>query len=369
MGCNQAALPIVISKENSMTDVYQRLAAHLDRLPAGFPATESGVELRILKRLFTPEEAEIAQGLTLTPEPAEEIARRLERDPAGLDPELERMSRKGLIFRTPRGGRLHYMAAQFVIGIWEYHVNDLSEELIRDVNEYIPHLMRKAWLGRDTKQLRVIPVSQSVSAEMAVMPYDQAEAIIRRQSKIVVSPCICRREHQMMGKGCGKPLEVCLSFGAGAHFYEENGLGRAISQEEAVGLLQVGLEAGLVLQPGNAQKPANICMCCGCCCQILKNLNALEQPARAVAANYFAAVDAERCTACGSCADRCQMRAITVAESARIDRERCIGCGLCVTACDFQALSLLPKPEEDRYVPPVNLFQTYLKMARERGLA
>ena len=351
-----------------MSDVYQRLAAHLDRLPAGFPATESGVELRILKRLFTPEEAGIALGLTLAPEPPEEIARRLARDPAGLAPELERMSRKGLIFRTHRGGRLHYMAAQFVIGIWEYHVNDLSEELIRDVNEYIPHLMRKAWLGRDTKQLRVIPVSQSVSAEMAVMPYDQAEAIIRRQSKIVVSPCICRREHQMMGKGCGKPLEVCLSFGAGAQFYEENGLGRAISAEEAVELLKVGLEAGLVLQPGNAQKPANICMCCGCCCQILKNLNALEQPARAVAANYFAAADAERCTACGSCADRCQMRAITVAESARIDRERCIGCGLCVTACDFQALSLLPKPEGDRYVPPVNLFQTYLRMARERGL-
>jgi ferredoxin len=173
----------------------------------------------------------------------------------------------------------------------------------------------------------------------------------------------------MMGKGCGKPLEVCLSFGAGAHFYEENGLGRAISQEEAVGLLQVGLEAGLVLQPGNAQKPANICMCCGCCCQILKNLNALEQPARAVASNYFAAVDPETCTGCGSCADRCQMRAITVTDCARVDPERCIGCGLCVTACDFQALSLLPKPEEDRYVPPVNLFQTYLKMARERGLA
>jgi ferredoxin len=63
------------------------------------------------------------------------------------------------------------------------------------------------------------------------------------------------------------------------------------------------------------------------------------------------------------------MRAITVAESARIDGERCIGCGLCVTACDFQAVSLLPKPEGDRYVPPVNLFQTYLRMARERGLA
>jgi electron transport complex protein RnfB len=47
-------------KETTMTDVYKKLAKHLDNLPAGYPSTESGVELRILKRLFTPEEAEIA---------------------------------------------------------------------------------------------------------------------------------------------------------------------------------------------------------------------------------------------------------------------------------------------------------------------
>jgi electron transport complex protein RnfB len=41
-------------------EVYERLARHLDQLPAGFPKTESGVELRILKRLFTEEEAELA---------------------------------------------------------------------------------------------------------------------------------------------------------------------------------------------------------------------------------------------------------------------------------------------------------------------
>ena len=40
-----------------MTDVYQDLARHLDNLPAGFPRTETGVEIRILKRLFTPREA------------------------------------------------------------------------------------------------------------------------------------------------------------------------------------------------------------------------------------------------------------------------------------------------------------------------
>ena len=49
-------------------DIYQRLAKHLDKLPGGFPATESGVELRLLRRLFTPEQAELAPYLTLIPE-------------------------------------------------------------------------------------------------------------------------------------------------------------------------------------------------------------------------------------------------------------------------------------------------------------
>lgn len=350
-----------------MTDVYTRLAHHLDSLPAGFPATASGVEIRILKRLFTEAEAEIAARLIMMPEPAAAIAARTGRDAAVLEPMLERMSKKGLIFRSTKSGLKHYMAAQFVIGIWEYHLNDLDEALIRDVNEYLPVLMKKEWVRQDTKQLRVIPIAKSIAAGMSVMPYEAAEEIIGKQSKIVVSPCICRREHEMVGKGCGKPLEVCLSFGAGAAFYEENGLGRAISREEALDVLKTGLEAGLVLQPGNAQKPANICMCCGCCCQVLKNLKSLDSPAKAVHTNYFAAVTPESCTACGACEAECQMDAITVADTAEVDLNRCIGCGICVPACPSEAISLRQKDAADRYVPPRNTFETYLNMARERG--
>jgi NAD-dependent dihydropyrimidine dehydrogenase PreA subunit len=54
-------------------DVYKRLAKHLDELPAGYPETESSVELRILRRLFTPEEAELALPTTLIPEEARVI--------------------------------------------------------------------------------------------------------------------------------------------------------------------------------------------------------------------------------------------------------------------------------------------------------
>ena len=223
-----------------MTDVYKRLAKHLDNLPTGYPSTASGVELRILRRLFTPEEAEIAMTLTMMPEPAAGIAERTGRDAAALAETLAEMSRKGLIFRMSKGDKTLYSAAQFVIGIWEYHLNSLDEGLIRDVNEYMPTLMQKGLLSAKTQQLRVVPVAKSVSAEMAVMPYEAAEEIINKQSKIVVSPCICRKEQKMIGKGCDKPEEVCLAFGAGAYYYEQNGLGRSIDKAEALDILKAG---------------------------------------------------------------------------------------------------------------------------------
>ena len=47
-----------------MKDVYKRLRQRLDDLGTGFPATESGVEIRILKKLFTEEEADLFAHLT-----------------------------------------------------------------------------------------------------------------------------------------------------------------------------------------------------------------------------------------------------------------------------------------------------------------
>jgi len=349
-----------------MDTVYQKLARHLDNLPGGFPATDSGVELRILKRLFTPDEAEIAASMTLLLEPAAAVAQRLGREASEMEQALHQMSKKGLIIRSDQGGRNQYMAAQFVVGIWEYHVNDLDEQLIRDFNEYVPYLM-KTQLDLKTQQLRVVPISASVSAEMRVLPYEQAEKIIQSQSKILVAPCICRKEQKMIGKGCDKPEETCLIFAGAAHYYEGNRIGRVIDREEALEILQEGMEAGLVLQPGNSQKPVNICMCCGCCCQILKNLKMTDKPARYACTSYFADVITDACNACGLCAARCQMDAIQVQETAVVDRERCIGCGLCVAACEFNAIKLYEKSADDKWVPPRNIVETYINIARERG--
>jgi len=351
-----------------MADVYERLATHLDNLPASYPATDSGVELRILKRLFTPEEAEAALALTMFPESADAIAKRLGKDETDIEKLYYSMSKKGLINRSGKE-QYKYMAAHFIVGIWEYHVNTLDEELIQDFNEYLPQIWEKRWIKQKTQNLRVIPVSKSITVEMNVMPYEEAESIIKKQSKIVVAPCICRKEQNMAGHGCDRPLETCLTLGAGALFYEQNGIGRSISQEEALSILNEGIEAGLVLQPSNSQNPFVICMCCGCCCLVLKNLNRLPEPARVANTNYYVTVSENDCTGCGNCEDICQMGAIIVkSESAVVNLARCIGCGLCVARCEFNATTLVKKEESEIYAIPANTVEQYMNMARERGL-
>jgi Na+-translocating ferredoxin:NAD+ oxidoreductase subunit B len=346
--------------------VYEALAGHLDRLPAGFPRTSSGVEMRILRRLFTPEEGELAQLLTVKPESAEQIAERTEKDAEALGVELESMARKGLIFRYRRGDQVQYMAAQFLVGIWEYHVNDLDPELIKDFNEYLPQFFDQS-MKLKTPQLRTIPIARALPVEQRIMGYEKAREIVMQHEQIVVAPCICRKEHQIMGEGCNRPLESCLVFGTGAQFYADNGLGRPIAHEEALRILDEAENNGLVLQPSNSQKAVNICTCCGCCCQILKNLKRLPNPAQHAASNYFARVDQALCSSCGVCLERCQMEAIELKETAKVQLSRCIGCGLCVPTCPEEAVALVAKPEADRSTPPVQFFQTYQRIAMERS--
>ena len=349
-------------------DVYERLAAFLDSLPAGFPRTESGVEIRILKRLFTKEEAALACHLVMWPEPVDTIAQRVNKPVSELADVLYEMSRKGLIGRSDRSEGPMYTAAQYVIGIWEYHVNTLDEGLIKDMNEYIPFLF-DAMTQIKTQQLRTIPIGASLEGQGAVMPYEDARQLIEKQRKILVAPCICRKEHTMIGKGCGKLKEACLVFSSGAYFYEKNGIGRSITKEEALDILRQAEEQGLVLQPSNAQRIMNICLCCGDCCQVLKAIKRYPKPAEFVHSNYYATVRADECIACEICLERCQMDAIQMKDDvAEIDPDRCIGCGLCVTTCGTQAIDLIRKDEKDCHVPPADIVETYMRIAQERGL-
>ncbi|MCP3944414.1 MAG: 4Fe-4S dicluster domain-containing protein [Desulfobacteraceae bacterium] len=353
-----------------MEDVYKKLAVHLDNTPGGYPASESGVELRILKQLFTPKEAELDLSLVMMPESVDTIAQRADKSPEQILPILIEMGQKGLIIHLNRDGQDSFMLAQFVVGIWEYQVNRLTPELIADFNEYVPDLI-KTMDKTKTQQLRVVPVTQSVTTELNIMDHEHLEALIKTQSKILIAPCICRKEHTMINEGCGKMEEACLIFGGGAFIYESRGIGRTISQEEAIEIVKKGISQGLVAQPSNSIKPINICLCCDCCCQILSNIKKTSAPARIVNSNYQATVDQELCTGCQVCEDICPMDAIQMDEEnilAKTDTDRCIGCGLCVTVCEFDAMALKNKENEEQWEPPQTIADTYMNIAKEKGL-
>lgn len=347
-------------------DIYQKLAKHLDNLPGGFPPSETGVELRILKKLFTPEEAELAISAGLIPEEARVIAKRAKIDPAEAETRLAELAGKGLIFSIVREGRpTLYMAAQYVIGIWEYHVNELDEELVRDMNEYIPTLFNlETWEAHP--QLRTIPVEKSLEAGHEVLAYEQAREIVKGHRRYAVAPCICRKEHQLVGEGCDKLMDACLIFGWGAEYYIRNGLGREIDEAECLEIIDQADKEGLVLQPSNAQKIVNICCCCGDCCQVLKSLKRHPRPGELAATPFVAVHDPAECISCGVCVERCQMEAFELlGDDLLYKPERCIGCGLCVSTCPTDSLSLERKAEPPE--PPRNMYEAGKKLARARG--
>lgn len=354
--------------EDMSKDVYIRLREQLDQYSIGFPATESGVEIQILRRLFTEEAAEMYLQLSMLMENPVEVAKRTGRDPEGTATLLEQMAEDGLIFRVRKGDTVKYGAAPYVVGIYEYQVKTMDRELARLMEDYYNEAFAEK-SATQTVPMRTIPVNQAIDVVWPVVPYDDAREIIKSKDKLAVAKCICRVQQGLLGQACDKPVEVCLMAGSHADYYVEKGMGRWITQEEAIQILDDCEKAGLVPQPFNAQNPGGMCNCCGDCCGMLRILNRHPKPVDIVIANYFAEVDPELCVGCEVCLDRCQMNAVTIGDDdvAHVNLDRCIGCGLCVSTCATEAMKLRAKPKEERKEPPEKAQTTMMELALKRG--
>jgi Pyruvate/2-oxoacid:ferredoxin oxidoreductase delta subunit len=301
------------------------------------------------------------------PETASAIASRIEMTPETLSPILEKMSKKGLIFRSSKGAHRRYHLVPLAEGMWEFHLNSIDLNDLHNLHEYFDTFFQKGWYATPTTQHRIIPVAQSLPSDLEILPYEQAESIIQGHERIAVARCICRKEMQMLGKGCDHPSEVCLIFDSGADFYVENGLAREITQDEALQILKTAMDSGLVLQPGNGQKIWCICMCCSCCCMILRALQKMERPAEVVHSNFYAQIENAKCISCGLCEEKCPMNAIrTGSDFPEVNRNRCIGCGVCVGNCSESVIQLRQKDEQNRYVPPENAIEMTMRVLQER---
>ncbi|MFX0072130.1 MAG: 4Fe-4S binding protein, partial [Candidatus Hermodarchaeota archaeon] len=336
------------------------LQQHLDNVTIGFPPTKSGVEIRLLKHLFTHEEAKIALYLRFSwkdLEPLEDIYNRIKIEGYSineLENHLDRMAKKGAIMALKKGDSKTYGNANFIVGMSDYQVNKLTRRFFKDSLKYLYEAYLKELGKNPIPQMRVIPVEQTLEIEKEMVTYDDLKIILdNAEGPYMVTNCVCRQGRDLLNDPCKvtKRREICLSFGYAAQRYLGQGWGREISKEEALIILKKNDEEGLIHQINNAQKPDFICSCCPCCDEGLKILKSLPNPGQLIKSNYFSKIDSELCTGCGTCLEHCQMDAIVPKNNIfTIIKKRCIGCGNCVNYCPSNAIQF--KKKRTIYIPP-----------------
>ena len=355
-------------------DIYRKLQRHLDRMPVPFPATQSGVEIRILKHLFTPDDARVALVLSMIQEPVGVIHRRLRGTVSqeALAAQLARMAQRGLAQSLPSKGEPAYGKPLFVVGFYEAQVNRLTAEFERDVRQYFDEAFGKALLSSRTQQMRTVPINRTIAApDRPVARYEDIAGVVRAsEGPFAVMNCVCAQGKDLLSVPCRQTSirEHCLTLGRAATMMVERGNARFVTRDGMLRLLEQADREGLVLQPQNTENPLFVCCCCGCCCGVLGTAKKMPQPARFLNTSYVAVVDRNVCQACGTCVPRCQMQAVAVdgkdGELAVVDRDRCIGCGLCATTCPSGAIRL--ERIAATPVPAKNTRHLYLQIFRER---
>ena len=125
------------------------MAHKFDELPNGFPTTANGVEIEILKKIYTSEEAEMALKMQPVPATVEDIAQRLVKPVAEMRSILDTMALKGQIASFKLFGQQVYMFFPFVIGIYEFQLNRIDKEFAHLFEDYArPSWERWAGLRR-----------------------------------------------------------------------------------------------------------------------------------------------------------------------------------------------------------------------------
>jgi len=349
-------------------DSYQLLAQRLDSLPNGYPPSPDGLELQLLAKLFTPEEADLAAKLRLTPETSRQIVERIGGEHKEVRDMLKSMAKRGMINARRVEGGLGYGLMPFVVGIYEMQVNNLDADLAQLFEDYYQQSFSHI-LKVEPPVHRVIPVGESVRVDMEIRPYESAADIVDNAKAWGVVDCICRKQKALIGDPCEHPVEVCMMLSQTPGAYDQVSHIRALTLGEAMSTLQVAAEAGLVHSVSNDQRGGSyICNCCTCSCGILRGISELGI-ANAVAHSAFVnTVEEDLCIACEDCLEYCQFDALSLDFTAQVDQLRCVGCGVCVQTCPENALSLVRRPEKEVEPVPLSKSEWMQQRAEARGI-
>ncbi len=265
---------------------------------------------------------------------------------------IDGLFHRGAVFEFVKDGTTFYRMPRHVVQfhdssiLWAEGPSEMLELWEEFEETEYPQLMEIATSLKLPSFMRVIPVNETIEAKSQVLAYEDAASMLKNAKSIAVVICPCRK----LMKRCDGPLEACIQMDRGADYALKRGTGRKIDYHEALAILKLSEEAGLVHMTENTAGRSNmLCNCCSCCCQLLRF--AKNEKAKGVLApsRFQAQVDAALCTSCGMCVEICPVEAVALNNDdiAEVSAAACIGCGLCATACPVEAIALLEvRPKE-----------------------
>ncbi len=369
--------------------VYQKLRKRLDKNPIGAP--ESKTMYEILRTMYTTEEADIASRMPMRFSTLKDLSKKTNMDIKTLEPVLENMAEKGLVFDLERNQKKYFMLSPTIIGFIEFSLMRVTDKLNqKKLGKLYKKLFKQddvfvhdAFQG-ETQIGRALANETTLREEdyAEILDYEKASYIIDSAEKFSVGLCCCRHSALHNGEPCTFAPETCMSFNNSADFLIRRGLAREISKEKAKEIFEQSRSAGLVQVGDNVKRNFNyLCNCCGCCCGQLGGFKKLKPFAAVHSSNFIAKVNVEKCNGCGLCAKKCQVEAMAMKHKnenlkgkekerpankyAEVHEDYCLGCGICAHFCKAKAVDMLKR--KVRVYTPENTFERTVLQFLERG--
>ncbi len=160
--------------------------------------------------------------------------------------------------------------------------------------------------------MHVIPVEKAIESESQSVSVEHISKWLDKYDKYGVGDCTCRKQQTMRGEGSGQiEGSFCMAMGDLAEYMDDRGIGRYITKEEALEILERAERHGYVHQITNIDgedKIVAICNCAAGVCNALRTSQLYNTPNLSASA-YRAKVEKDKCVACGKCVEVCPVGA------------------------------------------------------------
>lgn len=287
---------------------YESLVVRLNKYPQGAPPSEN--LYKILKMLFSEEEARLVAQLPIRPFEIATAAKRWSMSHAEASRVLEGLAKRAVLIDVYKEGKVFYVLPPPMDGFFEFSMmrtrGDIDQEMLAKLYyEYLnveEDFVKELFCDSQNSFIRTF-VNESVLTTddaVTILDFERASHYIETSEHMGISMCYCRHKMEHVGKAC----EALL-----------------------------------------AQKRFG-------------NLQPIETTA------YIANIS-DSCVDCGRCISACPVELIQKNEHVEILEDLCLGCGVCVRATKCKSLTL--KKRGTRILTPENSVHRAVLLAIDKG--